>query len=58
VTWTNTVQIDNDSPAPLSNFDTTNLNYSFNFSDPAQIGKVFKYLLFVEIFPGGVVMAA
>jgi hypothetical protein len=45
------VQIDNDSPAPASNFDPTNLNYSFDFSDAAQIGKVFKYKLTATVSP-------
>ena len=45
------MQIDNDSPAPASNFDPANLNYSFNFSDPAQIGKVFKYKLAATVSP-------
>ena len=51
MTWTKTVQIDNDSPAPASNFDPANLNYSFDFSDPAQIGKVFRYKLTATVSP-------
>lgn len=45
------------APNP-NNFDSVNMQYTFSFTDPAQIDTVQKFVLTATINPGGVPMTA